>query len=518
MFEERGDSSGASARPWGSYAEDVSAGPGWGAALGDTSVPVSPEIASLEKAIAAVAAIDPTALEPAQALADASALLASMQSLKVATMTRVADVEERKLHCLDGAPTTNSWLRQSESGLTSADVTLARRLPTLPTIAEAVSTRTLDTAAAQRIAAALVKLRRWVDRPDGLIDGQPAVQVLEGVICNGVRNEVCQALGGLVDDDPRLLALMADLAEIEARPVSEIARLEAAFVLLAQQVEPGQLPGSLGMLVDALLPNELERRTKEAHENRGFGAKPDFDGAGWHITDGDLDIELGELLHEVLKAMMATDPENSVDTEAYRAARADGWTDADGDEALAGQRSPAPRSRRQRQHDALKRALRLLLDSGMLGLRDKVAPHVSVVVTDDGLQGTPGAAPAVGGSGRPLPRWLVRSWWCDSAVSRFVMGLGRKVIETSHTERTLKPHERRAKRVETGGWCQCAGCRSGPGSVLIPHHPDAWAKTGTTSFWDTVMLCEADHARLHRGETIRLRDGRLLNEHGWVTG
>ena len=503
-----------------SYAEEFCAGlsePGWGASTGDRTVPPSPEIAALERAVAAVAERDPRQLLPVQALADTKALLGLMQSLKLATMHRVADVEERKLHRIDGAPTTTSWLRQHESGLTSSDVTLARRLPTLPTVAGAVADRTLDTAAAQRIAAHLVKLRRWVDRPDGLIDGQPAVQVLAAVICDGVRNEVCQAMGGLTDDDRRLRELIADLAEIESRPVSEIARLEAAFVLLAQHVEPGLLQGSLGMLVDALLPNELERRTKDAYDNRGFGAKPDFDGGGWHVTDGDLDCELGELLHEVLKAMMATDPENPVDTEAYRAARAEGWTDADGAAALAGQHAAAPRSRRQRQHDALKRALRLLLDSGVMGLRDKVPPQISVVVTDDGLSEAPGGTPAVGGSGVRLPRWLVRKTWCDSAVTRLVVGLGRKVIETSHTERTLKPHERRAKRIETGGWCQCAGCRSGPGSVLIPHHPDAWARTGTTSFWDTVLLCEADHTRLHMGETIRLRDGRLLNEHGWVT-
>lgn len=533
MFEERVD-------PWDvladlppapprprqpeSYAEEFFAGlsepveePGWGATVGERPVPVSPEIAALEAAIAAVAAVDPARLEPAQALADATAVIGLMQSLKVAALTRVADVEQRKLHRMEGAPTTTSWLRQHESGLTGADVTLARRLPTLPTIAEAVAAGTLDPATASRIATQLVKLRRWVDRPDGLIDGQPAVQTLEAVICDGVRNEVCQALGGLTDDDPRLHALMEDLAEIEARPASEIARLEAAFVLLAQHLEPGRLPGALGMMVDALLPNELERRTRDAYDNRGFGAKPDFDGGGWHITDGDLDIELGELLHTVLTAMMATDPENPADTEAYRAARADGWTDADGSEGLAAGSGAAPRSRRQRQHDALKRALRLLLDSGVVGLRDKVAPHVSVVVSDDGLAEAPGAAPAVGGSGMRLPRWLVRKTWCDSAATRFVVGLGRKVIEASHTERTLKPHERKAKRIETGGWCQCAGCRSGPGSVLVPHHPDAWAKTGTTSFWDTVTLCEADHTRLHMGETIRLRDGRLLNQGGWVT-
>jgi hypothetical protein len=96
------------------------------------------------------------------------------------------------------------------------------------------------------------------------------------------------------------------------------------------------------------------------------------------------------------------------------------------------------------------------------------------------------------------------------------MSLGRKVIETSHTERTLKPHERRAKHAETGGRCQGAGCPCRPGQRLIPHHVDAWARVGTTSLRATVLLCERDHALLHQGKTLRLRDGRLLNEHGWV--
>ena len=32
-----------------------------------------------------------------------------------------------------------------------------------------------------------------------------------------------------------------------------------------------------------------------------------------------------------------------------------------------------------------------------------------------------------------------------------MLSLGRRVIELSHTERTLKPHERRLKRLETEG-------------------------------------------------------------------
>jgi hypothetical protein len=100
-----------------------------------------------------------------------------------------------------------------------------------------------------------------------------------------------------------------------------------------------------------------------------------------------------------------------------------------------------------------------------------------------------------------------------------VLSLGRKVIETSHIERTLKPHERRAKRIETGNRCQIAGCRCGPGATLIPHHPDPWWRCGTTSKDDTVLICESNHHDLHSGgHTLRLKDGRWLNEHGWTDG
>jgi hypothetical protein len=338
------------------------------------------------------------------------------------------------------------------------------------------------------------------------------------VICDGVRGLVLESLGGLADDDPRLLALTSALAEIQARPVSQLVRLEAAFVLLAEHLEPELLPGALGTLIDAMLPNELERRAREGHDDRGLALQLDVDEKRWIITDGHLDLELGELLHEVLKAAMAVDVDNPVDTEGYRAAREAGWTSADGADGLGPEAGDCagPRSSRQRKHDALKLALRLLLDSGALGTRDKVAPHIHVTVGLDRLQEQPGSAPAVGDSGARLPLSLVRAWWSNSSVSRFVLGLGRKVIETSHTERTLRAHERRAKHVETGGRCQSAACRSGPDAPLIPHHPNAWARTGTTSKGDSVMFCPLDHHHVHSGVTIRLRDGRRLNEKGWV--
>jgi len=90
-------------------------------------------------------------------------------------------------------------------------------------------------------------------------------------------------------------------------------------------------------------------------------------------------------------------------------------------------------------------------------------------------------------------------------------------VETSHTARTLKAHERRAKLMETGGVCQAEGCHPPPGTPLVPHHPDAFARSRITSFSDTVMLCERSHHDLHEGgKTLRLKDGRLLGPDGWI--
>ncbi|MCY7364159.1 MAG: 13E12 repeat family protein [Frankiaceae bacterium] len=471
---------------------------------------VSPQVQALLEAMSAVGGQDPAALSPEQALVDVRALLAAKRQLDNALLSRVGDVDARRLHDLDGATSTNAWMEQQQATLGKDTVTLARRLSRLPALQTALADGALSVAVAQRLSKALAKLRPVVDRPDGLIDGQDAEQALAGVIGNGVRELFCQALGGLADDDGRLLELIALLAEVQTCGASQIERLEAAFVLLATRIEPWQLPGALQLLTDALLPNELDKRAGKGEDEAGLTLNRKSDGSGWRI-DGELDLETGELLHTVLTAEEAVDQDNPVDTEAWRRLRANGWQSPD--ELPA---SGAPRSVRRRRHDALRNALRRLLDSAALGSRDKAAPHIAVFTGIGALHGQPGALPAVAASGTTLPLSLVRRWCCDSAATRFVMSLGRRVIEASHTERTLKAHERRAKHAETGGRCQAAGCRCGQGRRLIPHHADPWSSSHTTSLRETVLFCERDHALLHQGRTIRLKDGRLLNEHGWV--
>lgn len=463
----------------------------------------------------ALAAQVPADLPGPQALAETQLILTELDRLKVIALRRVADVDRRGLADLDGAPSTATWVAQQQTGLGRGDVALARRLERFPLLAERVFDG-LSVGAAQKIGAALTKLRPHVDRPDGLLDGQQAEEVLRAVICDGVLSLICETRGGVPDDDPRLASWQDELAGICSRPATGLVRLEAAFVMLAIHIEAGLLGQALERLVDACLPQQLEDDADRAHRNREFELTRNYGGSGWSAR-GQLDDECGELLHTVLTAQLAADADNAVDTAAWAAHREQGAATEDILE-LDGC-GGAPRSMRQRRHDALKLALRALLDSGALGLRDKQAPHLSITIGLDGLHAAPGALPAVGASGAPLPLSLVRRWMCDSYVTRFVLSLGRRVIELSHTERTLKQHERRAKRIETGGRCQGAGCTRGPGHLLIPHHVIAWALVGTTSLDETVLVCEQTHHVLHSGgKTIKLKDGRYLNATGWVDG
>ncbi len=477
---------------------------------------LSDPVQALVEAVSHVTDQDSWRLRGRLALEDTKALLRQIERLRAATLGRLADVERRRLFLDDGAPTIGTWLAAQHTGIERGQLTLARRLARLEDLDGALKAGALSIDAAQHIARALSTLRRHLDHSNGLIDGQPAEQALTGVIEHGVRNLVCQALGGLPDDDPRLTRLTEGLRTIAHPPFpkSQARRLEAAFLLLATQLEPAQLPRALATLVDALLPAELEKRAADAHTDRGLALTLNPDGSGWTITRGDLDLELGELLHTVLTATMATDPDNPTDTAAFEQLRAAGWQS--GDDLPPCDR---PRSLAQRRHDALALALRAVLDTGSLGQRDKTAPHLAITISLDTLHDQPGALPAVASSGARVPASLARRWACDSAITRFVLSLGRKIIETSHTERTLKPHERRSKHLETGGHCQGAGCTRGPGHRLIPHHVTPYAHCRTTSLSDTVLLCDQTHHDVHSGHTtIRLKDGRQLNEHGWVTG
>jgi hypothetical protein len=473
--------------------------------------PTVPEaLAMIVAGLDALDEVSPADLPPEQALTVTQVLLVQHDRLQGAALRAVADVDRRELHNVDGSPSAQLWVAEQATSFGRTHVALARKLDRFPQVADRIAAGGLAVDDGALIGTALDRVRRLVDQPDGLIDGQPAEQALFGVIVNGVCSLAGQSRGGLPDSDPRLLALRTELIELWQAPLAELTRLEAAFLRLAREVDRVHLKPALTQLTDALRPNELDQQATDDQANRGLVLRKDTDRPGWDLR-GHLDDETGELLHTALTAAAATDPDNPVDTDAAAALRAQGL-----DPQVDG--CVQVRSKPQRMHDALTLLLHRTLASKALGLRGKAPVCVNVTVSAEALAGVPGALPATGSAGQTLPISLARRLACDNALTRFVLSLGHKVLETSHTSRTLKPHERKIKQLETSGVCETAGCGRGDptGHPLIPHHITPYAQCKTTSLEDTILLCDISHAHLHHGNTLRLKNGRRINEHGYT--
>ncbi len=491
--------------------------------------PPSPEIAALVRALAAVTAITPARIDGPQALSDAQALLEVEQQLRIHDLTRLADVQARGLVELTGARSVSSWARRHRPDGDPGDAVLASRLRHAPALNQAVQDGRLTLQAARKVTAALRTCGPHLDHNDGLIDGQPGDLVLNAVIGN-VATLICRDLQGLHDDDPRLEPILDRARALLALEGSQATRLEAAVLWLAETVTPRALASTLDQIVVSVLPSLLEDRYEKGRQRRGISLTELPDGQGWHLC-GDLDLECGERLWTVLRAAAAHDARNPRDTAAWNDARAAGATTSDdvfgplGDKLDADGVLPQglPRGRRGRLHDALSLVLEryLAVDPAVLaGMVSKTPVQIHVTVPEATLTSAPGAAPATADSGRVLPRSLVRRWWCDSSITSYVLSLGGKALRTIHTGRTLSAIERRALSIEGGGQCAGDGCCASPPDPLVvlrPHHVHGYAEDQITSLEDTLAICDSLHHDLHTGKrTVRLRDGRWLNESGFV--
>lgn len=149
-------------------------------------------------------ALTPADLPPEQALHVAAAVLVAHDRLRALALRQVADVERRQLHDLDGSPSTGAWVAEQQTSMTRAQVALARRLDQVPRVAARIAAGGLSLDGGVLLSQALSRLRPYVDRPDGLVDGQPAEQVVGAVLVDGICQLVGEARGGLADDDRAL--------------------------------------------------------------------------------------------------------------------------------------------------------------------------------------------------------------------------------------------------------------------------------------------------------------------------
>lgn len=483
-----------------------------------TALPLPGPVAALTGVVDALAAERPAELPGPVALERARVLLAEAERLKTVALLALADVDRRDLSELDGAPSTAAWVAGlAVPGLDRREVTLARRLPGSPQVAGALLAGRLGSPAATRVTGAVAKARPHLDRPDGLVDGQPGEAALTAVIVDGVSTLLAEQTGGAPAGGPVQPQLRVELTAIVEGGGAQADRLERALVLLAERSAPRLLPGGLALLLDALLPAEHEARASRAEAEATLDVARDPLGTGW-LVRGRLDDVTGEMLATVLAAEEATDPANPEDTAAWRAAGAEpALADLPPSDWPSGQ--TRPRGRAGRAAGALGRALRRLLDSGAQGSRDRALPHLAVTVPLDYVNGLPGALPARAHRGSHLTRRQLRALACRAMFTRLVLDAGNRVIAASHTQRTATALERLIVHTTWAGRCAVADCPRGPdtGHPLTPHHADLYSRTGQTALADTVPLCDSDHHRLHQHRrALRLRDGRWIGPDGWL--
>ncbi len=487
-------------------------------------VPVlpSPGILALRRSLDELST-QTSAVDGEQARVDTEALLQAEQQLRVLTLQRVGDVNVRGLYEQAGFRSARSWMLHHKPDGNERDVSLAERLRDFPQVSAAVSTGRMTLRAAGSVTSVLKRCRLQLDRPDGLIDGQPGDAVVQAVLRH-VAELLCTDVHGLHDDDPRLAVILARAEhELAEQLVSSQAQsLEAALTWLGEDMSSAGLPTALEHIVLAVLPSELDDRDKRGHERRSLTLTPLRDGSGWRL-EGDLTLEAGERLWTALSGAAAVDPENPADTQAWRAAAQDLAADS-GTSVPLTQDEPAllPRTRGHRMHDAFALVLKRYLDAGLGGMSGKAPVQVYVTVRPEFLTGAPGAMPPVADSGALIPRRLLKKWWSDSKVTAFVLSLGGKALRVVHGQRTLTADERRALHLEGGGRCLVEGCcppRPDPLVGLIPHHVRGFAEDKITTIDETVWICDRDHFAIHTLKlTLCLRDGRWLNETGFVDG
>jgi hypothetical protein len=492
-----------------------------------------PAVQALDLVVDRLLAEDPVALDGATALDRAAAVLVARERLGAVALAAIRDVDRRELYALDACGTTRGWLR-TQLGGDQGQLELARRLGKRPQVAAALARGEVSGRAAGQLCSALEKVPAEVAEP-----------VMVAVVTDGLPDLLRAQVGADEDGEPpsdAALAVRADLTAVRASALAAsaaapAARLEPCLLLLARHLPPSELHAATERLLDALLP---ERIPVPDEADFFLLLTRVLDGA-WDLK-GLLDPETGELLARELERREAALKKAEKDAAAEQA-EADGRprpADTDGQSAPTdgpvdqeawldlftrtltdhdphASRPQWPPTAGRRRHDAL---LQLLCDAAGhdAGSGRPTPAALTIVCTPDALDGRLGALPGtLQTSGQPItlrPETL-RRLGCDSELTAVLLDAAGKPVGASGTHRTATKRERAALRARWGPTCAIAGCTR---TVTTPHHVIPWWLSQQTVLKDLIPICTPDHRDLHEDHrTLRLRDGRLIDELGWVT-
>lgn len=288
--------------------------------------------------------------------------------------------------------------------------------------------------------------------------------------------------------------------------------LEASKVLVtARETDPETFRRSERYLVDAArvhpvgdlrrivaywrqaAERDLAGRSDEAlRDRRRLHASVTF--GGMVRLDGDLDPETGESVLTALRAVL---------------------------DAGARSRTEDDRTPAQRRADPLGEMCRQWLDGARRPTVGGERPHLTVTVGAEILAG----ADVVGGihgtevSGMdhtsefdhvgPASPQAVRRLACDASVMRVVLGPRSEPLDVGRRTPVVPPSIRRAVIVRDRT-CRFPGCDHAH-TWCDAHHVVHWARGGSTSLGNLVLLCRRHHRLVHEGGfSLVNADGRAV--------
>ena len=505
----------------------------------------------LREAVERLLAESPTDLPGPAALARLRTLLACTEQLQAVQLSAVRDLDRRQLYALDAAGSARGWLRRQPGGQ-DGQVTLARRLAQRPAVQAALTDARIGLRGATQLCTALEAVPTDLD--DALV---------RAVVQDGIGRLLLEQTGGTPEHTTAATAVLAQrqadasvLAACCADPTAAPdARLEPAFVLLAERLSPGQLGAALRLLLQPLHPDGTDTPPPDPYylELRIL-ADGDVDRRGLldpetgHSLAAEIQRRLDAARTAAAQARRTSHPDTADEDEAApdlpdtdlpdtglpdsdplllwdqamadadaRAARR--ATQPGGDRGRADRGPDAPQrliSTGRRRHDALRD---LLTDAASAPPGEPPHAHLTVLATLEAVEGRLGAPPAqlLSVSGRSVhlrPETLQRLG-CSSELDAVLLDAHGHPVGASSTRRMPNRRERRALRARWGPHCAVAGC---PHTRTVPHHVIPWWLSGLTRLADLVPLCTSCHHDLHEGHrTLRLRDSRLIDDHGWVS-
>ena len=133
---------------------------------------------------------------------------------------------------------------------------------------------------------------------------------------------------------------------------------------------------------------------------------------------------------------------------------------------------------------------------------------VFITMTVEDLRNDLGTA-ALGFDGEKITAAEARRMACTANLIPVVLGTDSEVLDLGRTTRLAHPIQHRALRLRDK-CCQAEDCDA-PAAWTEAHHLNPWSQGGKTDMANLVLLCAADHRRIHDpGYTYeRLADGRI---------